>query len=247
MSQSSHPPKVLQVRTHPNAISHRSHPPLTNSLTRVQGSMDRAHCPLISQFLHPFASRLLRRRSHHRSSHRHHSHQPTCPQTGWRATICVALVSSHKFDTVGEVSKDGERSDAGCVGARFIAPWVGWATLRQQDQNLTRTHSHLPILIDQFPITRYNQIRKVPVVLLVGERVGRYYRKLPDTIGLLEAYQAASTEARTIPEGFDRALRNCQSCHWPGPQVEYSYRTWFYHSSIRSSGCKDQPVTTRGF
>jgi len=37
------------------------------------------------------------------------------------------------MDTVGEVSKDGERSDAGCVGARFIAPWVGRAPLRQQD------------------------------------------------------------------------------------------------------------------
>src|SRR6266702_3981951 len=116
--------------------------------------MHRAPRPWISQSLHPFASRLLRRHSHHRSSHRHHSHQPTCPRQGGRGP---------------HASPSFPRND------------------------LTRTHSHPPILIDQLHITRYNQIRKVPVVLLVGERVGRYYRKLPDTIGLLEAYQTAAS------------------------------------------------------
>jgi len=46
---------------------------------------------------------------------------------------------SHTFATGGEVSTHGERSEAGCVGARFIAPWVGWATLR----HLAAPHSSL--------------------------------------------------------------------------------------------------------
>ncbi len=43
--------------------------------------------------------------------------------TSWHSsgTPCGCQVLHAKRDTVGEVSRDGERSDAGCVGARFIA------------------------------------------------------------------------------------------------------------------------------
>lgn len=55
------------------------------------------------------------------------------------------------------------------------------------------------MLIDLLHLTRYNRIPRCFVELLVGERIGRYYRKLPDAIRLLEAHQVAASEAWALP------------------------------------------------
>ena len=68
-------------------------------------------------------------------------------------------------------------------------------------------NSHPPILIDQLPITRYNQIRKVPVVLLVGERVGHYYRELPIATRFLESYQVIAPEVKALATAIRRPHR----------------------------------------
>src|SRR6266700_2465210 len=69
-----------------------------------------------------------------------------------------------------------------------------------------------PRLIDQLPLTRYNRTCEVPIVLIVGERVGHYYRELPIAPRFLEAHQIAAPKVRAFAAAVRRPHR-----HLPTP------------------------------
>lgn len=64
-----------------------------------------------------------------------------------------------------------------------------------------------PRLIDRLLPTRYNQTCEVPIVLIVGERVGRYYRELPIAPRFLEAHQIAAPKVRAFAAAIRRPHR----------------------------------------